>query len=45
MVTPPGQRLKLLECPSVRLRRASDHCLKIREILEGIAKGVNANAS
>ena len=45
MLDPPGQRLKLPDGPSVQLRRASEHCLGNREILEGISKIVNANAS
>ena len=45
MLDPPGQRLKLPDGPSVQLRRASEHCLGNREILEGISNIVNANAS
>ena len=40
MVNPPAQRIGLLDGPAVHLRRASDHCLRNREILEGSAKGV-----
>ena len=42
MLDPPSQRLKLPDGPSVQLRRASEHCLRNREILEGISKIVNA---
>ena len=45
MLDPPGQRLKLPDGPSVQLRRASEHCFGNREILEGISKIVNTNAS
>ena len=45
MLDPAGQRVKLPDGPSVQLRRASEHCLGNREILEGISKIVNANVS
>ena len=35
MLDPAGQRVKLPDGPSVQLRRASEHCLGNREILEG----------
>ena len=37
MLDPPGQRLKPPNGPSVQLRRASEHCLRSREILEAIS--------
>ena len=45
MLDPPGQRLKLPDGLSIQLRRASEHCLGNREILEGISEIMNANAS
>ena len=36
LLDPPGERLKLPHGPSFQLRRASEHCLGNREILEGI---------
>ena len=38
MLDPPGQRVKLPDGPSVQLRRALEHCLENREILEGISQ-------
>ena len=37
MLDPPGQRLRLPDGSSVQLRRASEHFLGNREILEGIS--------
>ena len=45
MLDAPGQRLMLHDGPCVQLRRVSEHCVVNREILEGISKLVNANAS
>ena len=45
MLDAPGQRLMLPDGPCVQLRRVSEHCVVNREILEGISKLVNANAS
>ena len=45
VLDPACQRLQPRDGPSVQLRRASEHCLGNREVLEVMSKIVNANAS
>ena len=44
VLDPPGQGLQLPGGPSAQLRRALEHCVGNREILEGISKIVNPSA-